>query len=86
MKMLAQSGDRSDSKLVLDAYAKATGKAVKKVEPKKAEKKEPSKKAGMDKLLGSNLKTKSAPKTEEDKSNPSLDDLEKEWAEITNGK
>lgn len=85
MKMLAASGDRSDSKLVLDAYEKTLEKPAekKKAEPKE---KKASKKAGMDKLLGSNLKSKTAPKEKEDKDNPSLDDLEKEWETITNAK
>jgi len=89
MKMLATSGDRSDNKLVLDAFSNTQEKPA---TPKKAEKKaekppKDTKKEDMDKLLGSNLKSSSTPKDQKKSvDDMTMDDLEKEWAEITDGK
>ena len=81
MQMLATSADRSDSKLVLDAYSKSTGEPVKKAEPVVSEtKKEEPKKAKMEKLLGNNIKSKTASKeSTKDSDSMTLGDLEAEW-------
>lgn len=84
MKMLAQSGDRSDSKLVLDAFSKTVTPADEKPAEEKPvvkKKKAPTKKAKMDKLLGSNVGPKGT--TKESDGDITEESLAAEWEKIT---
>ena len=86
IKLLASSGDRKDSKLVIDAYMKTLKPSnSKKVSTQKSSEPVVTKKEKIDKLLGSNIKSKTTPKhTAKTAGELTNSDLDEEWESLFN--